>query len=67
MSVGQSVVYHNPNGEDQPGVIYSQKRSGEGKEKRTVIALLIFGLPANFVIENANPGQELGEFESAKS
>ncbi len=66
MSVGQAVVYHNPtSGQDQPGVIMAQAKVGEGKEKRTVITLLIFGSPTNSVIENANPGQEPGEFESA--
>ena len=67
MSVGQIVVYHSPNGEDQPGVISAQKKVGEGKERHTEISVLIFGFPANFVIENAKPGPEPGEFESAKS
>jgi hypothetical protein len=66
MSVGQIVVYHNPtSGQDQPGVISAQTKVGDGKEKRTQISLLIFGFPTNEVVEDASPGNEPGEFESA--
>ncbi len=65
MAIGQVVVYHDPDGTDRPGVIVTQETVGEGKEKHTQISLLIFGLPTNFPIENANPGPEPGEFESA--
>ena len=57
--IGQSVVWHDPQGVDRPGVVSAE----EGKGRFT---LLILSAPSNYTVEHVARGGNGGMFEVIK-